>query len=106
MAEPGKKPYLHVRSVDGLLFDLAVALTGNRRALLRLRTQIDRALADEGSVPFEEEIYHDVHGEPFEVAIKLAKRRSGMEEPVPRPEKTPEALPWAKLARGPKERKE
>lgn len=76
------------------------ALPGNRTALLQLKRQIDRALEGEDSYPFEEEIYRDVRGEPFEVAVKLARRRSEMEEPVPRPGKTPEKLPWAERAEG------
>jgi hypothetical protein len=42
-AEPAKTPYLHVRTVEGLLGE-ATAITGNTKALLRLRAQIDCAL--------------------------------------------------------------
>ena len=94
-----KRPYLHVRSVDGFLFAEAIAITGNARALLQLRRQIDRALKDEGSYPFEEEVYDDVFGQPFEVAVKRARSPEEMQEPVPKPEKTPERLPWAEIAK-------
>jgi hypothetical protein len=71
-----RRPHLHVRSVDGFLFPLAVALTGNATALLRLRAQIDRALKNpDASFPYVETIYHDVYGEPFEVVVKLARRQ-------------------------------
>ena len=105
--KPSRTPHLHVRSVDGLLFEQAIAVTGNRTALLQLRAQIDRALKNpNASFPYEETIYHDVHGEPFEVVVKLARRREEMEEPVPRPERTPERLLWAELTRKSEERKE
>ena len=44
---PDRRPelHLHVRTVDGLPFDLAAALTGSRRALVQLRDQIDRELS-------------------------------------------------------------
>jgi hypothetical protein len=91
---PSRTPHLHVRSVEGFLFPEAVAITGNRKALLQLRRQIDRALKDETSWPFDEALYRDVYGEEYEVAVKLARSRGEMEEPVPKPEKTPERLPW------------
>ena len=98
---PSRTPHLHVRSVDGFLFGQAVVVTGNATALLRLRAQIDRVLTNpDASFPYEEAIYHDVYDERFEVVVKLARRRQEMEEPVPGPEKTPEKLPWAELARG------
>jgi hypothetical protein len=51
--KPSKTPHLHIRSVDGLLFGEAIAITGNARALLALRRQIDRALANPGGAfPF------------------------------------------------------
>lgn len=91
-------PHLHVRSVGGFLFTEVVAITGNRKALLQLRRQIDRALKDETSWPFDEALYRDAYGEEYEVAVKLARSREQMREPVPRPEKTPEVLPWAARA--------
>ena len=95
-----KRPYLHVRSVDGFLFAEAIAITCNARTLLRLRRQIDRALANPGGAyPFEEGVYVDVHGQPFEVAVKRARSPEEMQEPMPKPEKTPERLPWAEIAR-------
>ena len=97
--KPSKTPHLHVRSVDGFLFPEAIAVTGNAAALLKLRRQIDRALKGDDSYPFEEAVYHDVYGEPFEVAVKLARSPQEMREPVPKPEKTPERLPWAELAK-------
>jgi hypothetical protein len=103
--KPRRAPHLHVRTVDGFLFPLAVAITGNARALLQLRRQIDRALANpDAAFPFEEAVYHDVFGEPFEVAVKRARSPEEMGEPVPRPEKTPEELPWSERALSKKER--
>ena len=103
--KPSRTPHLHVRTVDGFLSPVAVAVTGNARALLQLRRQIDRALTNpDAAFPFEEAVYHDVHGEPFEVAVKRAKSREEMEEPVPRPEKTPEKLPWLERTLGTEER--
>jgi hypothetical protein len=91
-AEPAKTPHLHVRTVEGLLGE-AVAITGSAKALLQLRAQIDRALRNEDSHPFEEGVYQDVNGIPFEVAFKRAKSKAEMREPAPRPERTAERLP-------------
>jgi hypothetical protein len=76
-----------------------MAITGNAAALLKLRAQIEGAPKDGTSNPFGEGVYQDVNGIPFEVAVKRAKSREGMEEPVPRPEKTQEKLPWARRSR-------
>lgn len=82
------------------MFGLALAATGNRAALLQLRRQIDRALTNPNAeYPFEEAVYYDVYGQPFEVALKLARRRGEMGEPGPGPDKTAEAIPWANTAR-------
>ena len=73
MDEPPKRPpepYLHVRSVKGSLFAEAIAFTGNAHALLKLRSQIDWVLEGAESYPFEEGVYNDVHGQPFEVATR------------------------------------
>jgi hypothetical protein len=94
-----RTPYLHVRTVEGLLFEEAIAITGNAKALLQLRAQIDRALGNETFHPFEEGVYRDVNGAPFEVAVKRARRREEMREPVPKPERTAEGLPWGEKAR-------
>ena len=94
-----KTPHLHVRSVEGLLFGEDIAITGSAKALLQLRAQIDRALKNETSYPFEEGVYQDVNGSPFEVAVKRARSREEMGEPVPKPERTAERLPWAEKAR-------
>lgn len=89
MDKPNKTPYLHIRSVEGLLFADATAITGNARALLQLRAQIDRALANPGGAsPFEESVYQDVHDQPFEVAVKRARSPEEMQEPGPKPQKT------------------
>jgi hypothetical protein len=96
---PTKMPHLHVRSVEGLLFGEAIVITGNARALLQLRDQIDRALRNAGSHPFEEGVYRDVNGTEFEVAIKRARSKDEMQEPVPKPERTAEQLPWSQKAR-------
>jgi hypothetical protein len=86
-------------SAEGLLGE-AIAITGNAKALLQLRAQIDRALGDETWHPFEEGVYQDVDGIPFEVAVKRARSKEEMREPVPRPNKTAERMPWAEKARG------
>ena len=93
-------PYLHIRMVDGLLGD-ALAITGNRAGLLQLRAQVDRALADEDSYPFEEAIYRDALGEDYEVLVKRAKSRGELEERarLPKQNKTAEELPWAEKSR-------
>jgi hypothetical protein len=74
------KPYLHLRSVDGLLGE-AIAITGNAHALLKLQAQIARALEGEDSYPLEEGVYLDVDGQPFEVAVKRARSKREMREP-------------------------
>lgn len=42
--KPSETPYLHIRETEGALFPSAVEITGNAKALLQLREQIDRAL--------------------------------------------------------------
>ena len=96
--QPAKTPHLHVRSVEGTLMAEAIAITGNVKALLQLRAQIDRALQGEGSHLFEEGVYHEANGTPFEVAVKRASSREEMGEPAPKPERTAEELPWARRA--------
>ncbi len=92
--------HLRIRTLEGSLLSDAIAITGNAKALLNLRAQIDRALKDqEDSYPFEEGVYHDVRGTPFEVAVKRARSPEEMQEPVHKPEKTAEKLPWAQRAR-------
>jgi hypothetical protein len=98
-AKSPKTPHLHVRSVEGLLFEEAIAITDNARALLRLRDQIDRALMNENSHPFDEAVYRDTNGTEFEVAVKKATSREGMREPAPKPRRTAEDLPWGTKAR-------
>jgi len=95
---PAKTPHLHVRTVEGLLGE-TIAITGSAKALLKLRTQIDRALRDETSYPFEEGVYRAVDGTEFEVAVKRVKCKGEMEEPVPKPEWTAEKLPWSEIAK-------
>jgi hypothetical protein len=97
--KPSKTPNLHIRSVDGLLFPEAIAITGNAKALLQLRAQIERALRGEESYPFSEAVYQDINGIPFEVAVKWAKSKEEMWEPIPKPEKTAEKLPWVEIAK-------
>jgi hypothetical protein len=94
---PAKTPHLHIRTVEGLLGE-AIAITGSVGALLQLRAQIDRALKDETSHPFEEAVYQDANGIAFEVAVKRARSNGELEEHVPRPERTAERLPWAESA--------
>jgi hypothetical protein len=94
-----KQPHLHIRNVEGFLFPEAIALTGNATALLKLRDQIERSLASEDSYPFEEAVYQEVNGAPFEVAVKWVRRKEEMEETVPKPERIAEELPWAEIVR-------
>jgi hypothetical protein len=96
--KPSRKSHFHVRSVESLLFPEAIAVTGNAKALLQLRSQIDHALRGEESYPFSEAVYQDVNGDPFKVAVKWAKSKEEMQEPVPKPERTSEQVPWAKRA--------
>jgi hypothetical protein len=98
LTEPAKTPHLQVRTVEGLLGE-AIAITGKAKALLELRAQIDRALGEETWRPFEEGVYQDVNGIPFEVAINRARSREEMREPGPRPERTAERLPWVEVAK-------
>jgi hypothetical protein len=93
-----KTPHLHVRTVESMLFDEAVGIIGNARALLQLREQIDRALRNETNYPFEEGVYQDANGTPFEVAVKRARSKEETGEPFPKPERTVERLPWAEIA--------
>jgi len=81
------------------VLDEAVTITGNAKALLKLRAQIDRALRGENSYPSEESVYQDVNGIPFEVAVKKARSRREMRERVPKPERTAERLQWEEKAR-------
>ena len=97
--EPAKTPYLHVRQVEGSLLPSAVEVTGNAKALLQLRTQIDRALKGEGWHPLEDAIYQELHGETYEVFVKRATSREEMEPPRPKPERTEGGLPWAERTR-------
>ena len=81
MDDPPKrppKPYLHIRSVEGSLFAEAIAITGNAAALHKLRAHIERALTDEDSYPFEEDVYLDVNDQLFEVAVKRARSKQEM----------------------------
>ena len=96
---PARTPYLHVRSVEGLLGG-AIAITGNAKALLKLRAQIDRALGEQTWRPFEEGVYLDLNGVEFEVAIKKARSKQEMREPVSKPERTAERIPWAEKTKG------
>ena len=80
--------------MEGTLLAEAIAITGNAKALLNLRAQIDRALRNETSHPFEEGVYQDVNGTPFEVDVKRARSKDELGEPVPKPERTAERLPW------------
>jgi hypothetical protein len=97
-AEPAKTPHLHIRTVEGSLLDEAVAITGNAKAFLQLRAQINRAFRNETAYPFEEGVYHDANGSPFEVAIKRARSKKEIGEPTSKPEKTAEQPPWAEIA--------
>ena len=97
--KPAKTPYLHARSVAGLLFGDVIAITGNAKALLQLRSQIVRALKDEGYHSFDEGVYRGADGTEFEAAVKRARSIEEMGEPVPKPKRTAEQLPCAKNAR-------
>ena len=83
------RPCPNVRLAEGLLAPDTVAITGNRAALLKLRRQVYRALGDRNVArSFEEEVYDDPDGEPFEVAVKRARRRSEMREQTKRKDGT------------------
>ena len=99
MNEP-PKPYLRIRSVDGLLGE-AIAITGNAKALLKLQAQIERALEGEDSYPLEEGVYVDADGQPFEVAVRRARSKQEMREPggAKKSGRTVEERPWAERAR-------
>lgn len=106
---PPKRPYLHVREVDGSLFPFAIAVTGNARALLQLRRQIDRALAGVDEYPADEEIYLELGGEEFEVIVKWARSPEEMRPPAPEAklaELAEESLSWVERARGSREDEE
>lgn len=102
--KPSETPYLHVRQTKGSLFPFAVEVTGNAKALLQLRQQIDRALKDVAEYPLDDATYCDVYEEEYEAVVKRAKSREEMETPRPKPEKTEEGLPWAERARRSRER--
>ena len=88
---------LHIRRVNALLGE-AIAVTGNKAALLKLKRQIDRALEGVEEYPIEDGMYEDVYGEPFQVFVKHARKRSKMEEPGPEPVKSEETW-WSEKAK-------
>lgn len=92
---PSETPYLHVREVDGFLFRTrgAIAVTGNARGLLQLRSQIEDALRGRSSNPFTEGIYHDRLDQPFELAVKRARSFGDVEESAPVASENPRAYP-------------
>jgi hypothetical protein len=99
VTEPAKTSYLHVREAEAVLFPFAIEITGNAKALLQLRKQIDRALEGIDEFPFDETIYRELDGDEYEVVVRRAKSREEMRPPVPRVEKTgPERVPWAEAA--------
>ena len=97
-APTGEIPYLHVRETEGAMFPLAFEITGNAKALLRLRKQIDRALQGVERFPFDDTLYRDVYEEEYEVVVRRAKSREEMELPPPERKEAPEPLPWAERA--------
>lgn len=99
MTEEARRSYLHVRQTEGSLLAGGVSITGNAKALLQLRAQIDRALGGVDEYPLEEAVYEELHGEAYEVFVKKARSRADMEPPRPEPEKTEEGPSWAERAR-------
>jgi hypothetical protein len=75
--KPSETPYLHVQQTEGSLFPYAVEVTGNAKALLQLRQQIDRALKDQ-AYPLDDATYRDVYEEEYEVVVKRARSREEM----------------------------
>ena len=97
--KPSEIPYLHVRETEGQIFAFAVEIRGNRKALLRLRKQIDRALEGIDAFPLDDTLYRELDGDEYEVVVERAKSAEEMRPPVPKVEKAPERLPWAERAR-------
>jgi len=91
--KPSETPYLHVRQTKGLIFPYAVEVTGNAKALLQLRQQIDRALKDVAEYPLDEATYRDVYEDEYEVVVRKARSREEMLSPRPAAAET-EGLPW------------
>jgi hypothetical protein len=106
VTEPAKTSYLHVREAEAVLFPFAIEITGNAKALLQLRKQIDRALEGIDEFPFDETIYRELDGDEYEVVVRRAKGREEMRPPVPRIEESPERTPWAEKARRQEETRE
>lgn len=101
VTEPAKTSYLHVREAEAVLFPHAIEITGNAKALLQLRKQIDRALESIDEFPFDETIYRELDGDEYEVVV-----RREMRPLVPRVEEAPERTPWAEKARRQEETRE
>ena len=99
--KPSATPYLRFGEVERPIMGPAVEIVGNVKALLQLRAQIYRALRDdEGSCPLDEALYRDNFEDEYEVVVRKARCRAEMEPPrPPRPQKVPERLPWAEVAR-------
>ena len=96
---PPKIAYLRFGEAEIPIMGPAVEIVGNARALLQLRRQIDPALKDRDSYPLDDAIYRDNNGHEYEVVVRWARSREEMEPPVPKPQKAPERLPWAAVAR-------
>ena len=106
VTEPPKTSYLHVREAEAILFPLAIEITGNAEALLKLRKQIDRALEGIDGFPFDETIYRELDGDEYEVVVRRARSQEKMRPPAPRVEEAPERTPWAEKARRQEETRE
>ena len=99
VTEEARRSYLHVRQTEGSLLAGGVSITGNAKALLQLRTQIDRALGGVDEYPLEEAVYEELHGETFEVFVKKARSRADMEPPRQKTRKAEEEVPWGERVR-------
>jgi hypothetical protein len=100
VTEPAKTAYLHVREAEAVFFPLAIEITGNAKALLQLRKQIDYALEGIHEFLFDETIYRELDGDEYEVVVRRAKSREEMRPPVPRVEEAPErAAGWEEGSR-------
>ncbi|MGH3145567.1 MAG: hypothetical protein ACRDTR_07155, partial [Rubrobacter sp.] len=61
----GAIPYLHVRQTEGSLLPSGLSITGNTKALVQLRKQIDRALEDAEGYPLDDATYRELGGDEY-----------------------------------------
>ncbi|MGH3146620.1 MAG: hypothetical protein ACRDTR_12545, partial [Rubrobacter sp.] len=84
------------------------SITGNTKALVQLRKQIDRALEDAEGYPLDDATYRELGGDEYEVLVTRARSREEMEKPRTSEEasESSEQLPWAQSARRTREQSE